>query len=359
MADEPLRVPFEQLKSTIKQALLNAGLPEDVAEECARTHAESSLDGVQSHGLNRVPRFIDYVRRGWVDPEGKPELVGARGAVENYDGHLGPGITNARFCMGRAVELAKDHGIGCVALRNTTHWMRGGSYAWQAAQAGYVAMCWTNTESSMPLWGSTEPGVGNNPFCLGIPRQKGPVVLDMAMSQFSWGKIGTYRLAGRQLPFDGGYDAQGQLTRDPAAIEESHRILPAGYWKGSGMALALDLAAAALSGGKSGSVMDAEGRGSCTGACQVFIALDPYLFGSEEQVQQMLDQRIDAAHATAPVDAGRPVAYPGEHTLERRQQNLREGVVVDPTIWAQVQALAAGSTERIVDLSAGEVSTQR
>ena len=277
-----IRVPFETVKATIKQAFLNEGIPEDVAEECARTHAETSLDGVESHGLNRVPRFVDYVRRGWVDPAAKPELVGGKGAVECYDGHLGPGITNARFAMSRACELAREHGIGCVSLRNTTHWMRGGTYAWQAAEAGLIGICWTNTESSMPLWG------------MAIPREKGPIVLDMAMSQYAWGKVGVYRLAGKDLPYPGGFDAEGNLTSDPAAIEQTRRtsdpaaieqtrrILPTGYWKGSGMAIALDLAAAAMAAGKSGADMDREGRGSCTGACQIFIAYDPYLFGEHE-----------------------------------------------------------------------------
>ena len=126
---------------------------------------------------------------GWINLEGKPQLVGAKGAVENYDGQLGIGITNALFCAERAAELAKEHGIGCVALKNTTHWMRGGTYAWKMAEAGFMGMSWINTESCMPLWGSDEPSVGNNPFCMAIPREDGPVVLDMAMSSMhmeSW-----------------------------------------------------------------------------------------------------------------------------------------------------------------------------
>ena len=351
-----MRVPFETLKSTIKQAFLAAGVPEDVAEECAATHAESSLEGVESHGLNRVPRFVDYVRRGWVDPAAKPELVGGKGAVECYDGHFGPGITNARFAMRRACELAGEHGMGCVVQRDTTHWMRGGSYAWQAARAGFVGMCWTNTESSMPLWGSVEPGVGNNPFCLGIPREKGPIVLDMAMSQYAWGKVGVYRLAGHDLPYPGGFDTEGNLTGDPAAIEESRRILPMGYWKGSGMALALDLAAAAMSAGKSGLDMDREGKGSCTGACQVFIAYDPYLFGMREDIQAMPDERVAAADATAPVDATRPVTCPGERTAAARERNLAEGVPVDESIWAQVCELAKGTSGEIADVAAVDMN---
>ena len=128
-----LRIPYEIVKETIKKALLQAGLTEEQAEACAQVHAQSSADGVESHGLNRVPRFVDYVRKGWVNPEGKPELKGAKGAVENYDGHLGIGVLNGLFCADRAVELAKAHGIGCVTLRNTTHWMRGGTYAWRMA----------------------------------------------------------------------------------------------------------------------------------------------------------------------------------------------------------------------------------
>ncbi len=99
------------------------------------------------------------------------------------------------------MALAKEHGIGCVALKNTTHWMRGGSYAWQAAQAGFIGISWTNTESCMPMWGSKVPGVGNNPFCIAIPRKSGPIVLDMAMSQYAYGKLGVYRLAGKQPAF--------------------------------------------------------------------------------------------------------------------------------------------------------------
>lgn len=351
-----IRVPFETVKATIKQAFLNEGIPEDVAEECARTHAETSLDGVESHGLNRVPRFVDYVRRGWVDPAAKPELVGGKGAVECYDGHYGPGITNARFAMRRACELAREHGIGCVSLRDTTHWMRGGTYAWQAAEEGFIGICWTNTESSMPLWGSTECSVGNNPFCMAIPRESGPIVLDMAMSQYAWGKLGVYRLAGRDLPYPGGFDAEGNLTSDPGVIEETRRILPTGYWKGSGMAIALDLAAAAMAAGKSGADMDREGRGSCTGACQIFIAYDPYLFGEHDAIQAMFDDRVAVADSAAPADPAHPVTCPGERTTATRERNRAEGVVVDETIWQQVCELAAGSKGDIEDLSSVDVN---
>lgn len=337
-----MRVPFEQVKETIKKAFLNVGLTEEQAEECAKIHTQSSCDGVYSHGLNRVPRFCDYVKKGWVNTKSTPQLVKARGAAEHYDGGLGIGILNAEFCMKRAVALAKEHGIGMVALRNTTHWMRGGTYAWQAASEGFMGMCWINTESCMPLWGSVEPSVGNNPFCIGIPHKDGNIVLDMAMSQYAYGKLQVMRLAGKQLPYPGGFDKDGNLTSDPGAIEESMRILPTGYWKGSSMALVLDMAAAMLSGGRSGDQMDDEGRGSCTGCSQIFIAFDPYLFSSEKEVEEMLTRRIDRVHHAKPQREGDTVSYPGERTAATRAEHLANGVEVDESVWNEVRALAQG-----------------
>src|SRR6185312_8910096 len=136
--------------------------------------------------------------------------------------------------MERAIDLSREHGIGCVALRNTTHWMRGGTYGWQAADAGMIGICWTNTMPNLPPWGDTVPRLGNNPLIVAVPRAGGHVVLDMAMSQFSYGALAAYRKRGELLPVDGGFDTAGNLTRDPGAIDRAQPPLPIGYWKGSG-----------------------------------------------------------------------------------------------------------------------------
>ena len=91
--------------------------------------------------------------------------------------------------MDRAVELARANGIGCVALGNTNHWLRGGSYGWQAAEAGCVGICWTNTQPNMPAWGARDRRIGNNPFVMAVPRKEGHVVVDIAMAQFSYGQM--------------------------------------------------------------------------------------------------------------------------------------------------------------------------
>ena len=246
-----MRVPFEQLQSEFNRVLLSLDFTEEKAALLAATFAENSRDGVYTHGLNRFPTFVDFVNEGLVKKNAEPLKEYVFGALERWNGNLGPGILNARICMDRAITLAKDHGIGCVAIRNTNHWMRAGAYGWQAADAGVIGICFTNTIANLPPWGGLDPRLGNNPLVMAVPRKNGHVVLDMAVSQYSVGKLNLYKSNQQKLPLPGGYDKDGNLSYDAAEILESQRLLPAGFWKGSGLSLMLDLLATALSQGNS------------------------------------------------------------------------------------------------------------
>jgi 3-dehydro-L-gulonate 2-dehydrogenase len=244
-----LRIPFDELYTSLHRAMQHLGLTGDRAALCARLFAETTRDGVYTHGLNRFPRFVETIRNGSIDIHAEPTQTTGIGAIERWDGHRGVGNLNAHASMHRAIALAKQHGIGAVALANTNHWMRGGTYGWQAAEQGLFAICWTNTLANLPAWGAATPTLGNNPLVISIPHPGGHVVLDMAMSQFSYGALSSYSKRNQPLPVDGGFDTAGHLTRDAAAIESSQRALPVGYWKGSGLSLVLDMLAAMLSGG--------------------------------------------------------------------------------------------------------------
>jgi 3-dehydro-L-gulonate 2-dehydrogenase len=335
------RIPFAEMQDSIAAAFVNAGMNQNDAQLCARVHTESSCDGVNSHGLNRVARFVEYVAKGWVNLEGRPELVRQVGAIEVYDGQRGPGILNALFATDRAMELADEHGVGIVALRNTTHWMRGGTYGRRAADRGYVAISWTNTESCMPAWGGEDTRLGNNPFVIAAPRKRGNVVLDMAMSQFSYGKLQAARLKGKNMPFPAGFDKHGRLTSEPGPVEESMRILPMGYWKGSGLAIVLDLLAAVLSEGLPTNAIDKIRQGSCTGCSQVFILIDPRKLGGKTLSDQVADSVVDSVHGSKVAENSSEVLYPGESALRNRNEQLEKGIAVDDGVWKEVLALAA------------------
>ncbi len=332
-----LRIPYDDLAAALKSALLPLGFSPERAHLCARLFAETTRDGVYTHGLARFPRFVATIKNGTVDPAASPTLVAAFGAIERWHGNLGPGNLNAHASMDRAVALARIHGIGAVFLAHTNHWMRGGTYGWQAADAGLFALCFTNTLPNLPAWGTAAPTLGNNPLVLAIPRPAGHIVLDIAMSQYSYGTLSAYAQRHQPLPFPGGFDAQNTLTTDAAAISATERALPIGLWKGSGLALTLDLIAAMLSGGLTTCEIPRDPLRE-SGLSQVFLAIDPTHLAADRSV---LDATADAVllnlRQAPPLDPAHPVRYPGEQTLATRQENLALGIPVDEDLWRQLQ----------------------
>lgn len=337
-----LRVPFEELRSRVERILRALGL-EQRSALAAQLIAETDRDGVRTHGIARLPRFAEMVRLNRIDPRAEPERVAGFGALERWTGNRGPGNLAAHAAMTRAMELAREHGLGAVALANTTHWLRGGSYGWQAAEVGFAAMCWTNTLPNLPPWGATTPAVGNNPLVLAVPRRdadgkNAPIVLDIAMSQFSYGTLSAYRERGELLPFPGGFDEQGELTRDPAAIERTQRALPIGLWKGSGLAFVLDVLAAMLADGRATYEIPADPLQE-VGQSQIFIAMAPSALTAIEELDRIAAGAIDLLHAATPIEPGRIARYPGEGTLRIREESMRLGVAVDDAAWNALKKL--------------------
>ena len=283
------------------------------------------MDSIDS--LGSLPDW----RNKQVDFRAKPEKTESFGALERWDGKMGVGLVNAHFCMQRATELAEAHGIGCVGLSNTNHWMRGGAYALQAAEAGYIGICWTNTTRLMPPWGSAEKKTGNNPMAIGVPRKEGHILLDMAMSQYSNGKLEVLKLQGKELPLPGGYDTNGELTVDPGEILDSERPLPIGYWKGSGLALVLDTMASVISGGQA--THEIGKQGSEYAVSQVYIAMNASGMMGQEVLNKTVAAIIDDFHTSIPLDENESVRYPGEGMLRTRQESLEKGVLVDEAQW--------------------------
>lgn len=331
---QELRIPFDTMKTRFTEILIKNGFSKDKAEHCARIFAENSLDGVYSHGLNRFPTFIALIQEGLLDCDAVPELAGHNGLIEQWDGKLGPGMLNAKICMARAISIAGEHGIGCVAIRNTNHWMRGGTYGWQAANAGFIGICFTNTIANVPPWGGIDPRLGNNPLVIAVPRPGGHVVLDMALSQYSFGKLMQYKSAGEELPVPGGYDQNGNFSTNASDVISTRRVLPIGFWKGSGLSLMLDLLVTILSKGQSTKDITAKEKES--GVSQVFICIRQ---GDPELNVRLIEQILDYTKSSRSQNPDKPVAYPGENTLKTRARNLKEGIPVDEEIWKLVLAM--------------------
>jgi 3-dehydro-L-gulonate 2-dehydrogenase len=135
-----MRLDQKEILSTLASIFQDKGLSEADAFTSAELLVQNSLDGIYSHGVNRFPRIISYLDKGYIKPGNKPTMVASFGALEKWDGQLGMGNTNAKLMMDRTITLAKQYGVGCVALRNTNHWMRGGAYGLQAADNGCIGI---------------------------------------------------------------------------------------------------------------------------------------------------------------------------------------------------------------------------
>ncbi len=332
-----MRIAYEKMKNEFLRVLRKYGFNEDDALLGAALFTDASCDGVYTHGLNRFPKFIKSIDNGSVNVKARAVLSEKLGPLERWDGKGGPGNLNAHICMKRAIELAGEHTLGCVALSNTNHWMRPGAYGLMAAEANCMGILWTNTVPNMPPWGGSEAKLGNNPVVIAIPHGETPILLDIAMSMFSYGKLEKYVLEGRKLPFYGGFDREGNMTDDPSAILDTHRTLPIGYWKGSGLSLVLDLLAATLSGGSTSRMVGTYPYE--TNLSQVFFAVSLDKFGDKESLTRNISETLADLRQSAEPGAHEKVHFPGEGMVRTRVENRKEGIPVDEKIWNLVTSL--------------------
>lgn len=336
MEDDFVRIGAEEMQSVLYRCLVKFGFREDKAALCAGVFTTNSLEGVISHCVNRFPRLIEYVRQGWVRTDAAPALKKSDGAWERWDGQMGAGPLNAIEMTDRCMQIASENTIGCIGLSNTNHWMRGGFYGRQAARKGYAFIGWTNTIANMPAWNALDNRLGNNPLVMAVPFEDDAVVLDMAMSQFSFGAMESAAAKGMQLPVAGGFDVHGNLSKDPQSILDSRRPLPAGLWKGAALSLLLDLLAVVFSGGAS--VHEITSREAEFGISQVFICIDCKKLGDHSALMKTIHSILNDYQKSAPA-GDHTIVYPGERVKQRRAEAMHNGIGVHKPVWRTILEL--------------------
>lgn len=329
-----MRVSYEKMVNEFTRVLNKYGITREDAELSAKLFADASLDGVHTHGLQRFPKFIKSVENGSVDVKARAELVESYGSLERWDGKRGPGNLNAYICMNRAIKLAKEKTVGIVGLRNTNHWMRPGNYGLMGAKNDCISILWTNTVPNMPAWGGKDVKLGNNPLVLAVPYKDSPVLLDVAMSMFSYGKLEKLKREGKKTPVLGGLNKDGKETDNPSEILETHQVFPIGYWKGSGLSLLLDLIASTVSGGTT-----TRGVGLLpteTSLSQFFMAINLSAFPDRENLEKEIGATLEDLKSSIALNPNSPVHFPGEGTKKVREEQSKNGILVDEELWQSV-----------------------
>ena len=330
-----LHVTYDEAVAAMTAGLLRY-LPEDKARRFAEIFAGNSLDGVYSHGMNRYPRYLSDMDKGLCDRTvTQAERVSGFGALEVWDAHFGVGPLIAQQMAERAIELARTHGIACVALRNNSHWLRAGRYGLMMADAGMMGLCMTNTCMNLVAYGAKEPSTGNNPITIAIPRRAGSLVMDMAVSQYAFGKLEIMAQEGGMLDTPCGYDTDGNLTNDPQKIVESGLMTPMALWKGSALSIMIDLMVSMLSLGRTSLAIGTPADGE-KGMSQMFVCMNPAAVIDMDKAEAQMEKTIAFLNSLEPKDGVHGVHAPGENLEKTRARNRECGIPVTEDTWQKI-----------------------
>src|SRR6185295_1987511 len=279
-----------------RSLLQTHGVPPEDAATIAGCLVSADLRGVDTHGLCRLPIYLERVRKGLINP--KPALAPKRvtPVAATLDGENGFGFVIGTRAMAEAISMAKEFGIGVVSARRSTHFGMAASYAIPAVEAGLMAMVFSNASQAMPAWGSRQMLLGTNPFCMAAPAGRHrPIILDMSPAVAARGKIRKAARRGESIPPGYALDAQGKPTTDPKAALSGGVVLPVGEHKGSGLAMFMDIFGGVISGsnfgGEVGDQYKTFDRAQDVG--HFFLAMKPDLFVSETDYHSRIDTLIE------------------------------------------------------------------
>ena len=318
-------------------ALLRAGgFTADQAEQTAAVLVWANLRGADSHGVLRIPRYVEMVELGLINPAAEPRQVSGKGAVAVIDAQRAPGPVGMNIAARTAMQLADTHGIGWCAVRSISHAGAIGYYAQQVAQAGKVAIAMTASKPLMIYHGSKAEAVSTNPIAIAAPTTNPdrPLLLDMSTASVALGKIMAAKDAGQTIPAGWGVDADGRDTTDPRQVKA---VLPMAGPKGSGLSLMIEVLASVMVANPLIAVALTEGRDP--GGNGLVAVLDPSAFG-EEFVSEV--DRLCIAIKGLPPAAGLDGVYlPGERGFESMERRSRDGIPLVQGTRSRLLALAS------------------
>lgn len=328
----PRLISADRLRELAGHLLTAAGAPADLAETVSASLVEADLAGHGSHGVRRIPPYVERIESGALKPDARPEVVERRGATAVVSGRRGFGQVAARLATEVAAGLAREHGAGVVAIRECNHIGRLGEYAERLAGQGLIAQVVGNADPTVAPYGGHRRMLGTNPMAWAAPRADGAaVVMDWATAAIAEGKLNLLRGAGERAPHGVLVDPEGRPSTDPEDFYRGGALLPFGGHKGYGLSVLIELVGGLLTG--TGTAASAEYDGTFG---TVISAIDITAFVPMESYVAQVESFCSALHASGP-----GVVVPGEPEAKARAERLKDGVPVAAPVWAELTALAA------------------
>ena len=338
-------VDHEEFEARLAELFVHVGVPEDQAAGIAEILVLTDLRGMESHGANFAPRYLRGMARGELNPAPNLEVVGGRGAAAVLDADNGLGFVSARAAMELAMELAANHAVGAVTVRNSNHFGMAGFYALQAAEAGLIGHATTDGPPHTVAWGTRRPVVCNNPIAWAFPTDEPPAVLvDTALTGVKE-KIRLAAVRGETIPPDWAVGPDGRPTTDPAVALEGS-LLPIGGPKGSALIVANELLSGALAGARfsfeiSPALVMGADHHDRWGCGHFLLALDPSAFGAPEDFRRRAGELVARLRGAEAADGVDRVWLPGEREWELSEQRRRCGLPMARATLVALDAVAA------------------
>jgi LDH2 family malate/lactate/ureidoglycolate dehydrogenase len=326
-----------------RRLLVAYGVPEEDAATVAACLISADLRGVDTHGLSRLPGYLDRLRRGLINPRPvlKPQRVTPVAAA--LDGENGFGFVVGTRAMREAISIAREFGLGVVSVRRSTHFGMAASYVLEALDAGLISLVFSNASPAMPPWGARTALLGTNPFAAGAPAGRHPAfLLDMSPAVAARGKIRRAERRGEKIPLGYALDGDGRPTSDPKAALAGV-VLPIGTYKGSGLSMLMDIFGGVISGasygGDVGDQYKSYDRPQNVG--HFFLAMKPDLFVSKADYRDRMDTLIERVHTCPTAHGVDEVLMPGEPERRHEEERRRSGIPYSANEVAPLQEEAA------------------
>jgi LDH2 family malate/lactate/ureidoglycolate dehydrogenase len=340
---ERVYVTADAADAFVRALLAAHNVPAEDAAIIAHCLVSADLRGVDTHGICRLPGYLDRVRKGLINA--RPQLTPKRvtPVAATLDGQDAFGFVVGMCAIKEAIAMAREFGLGLVSVNRSTHFGMAASYVMPAIDAGFIAFVFSNASPAMPPWGGKEGLLGTNPFAVGAPGGKhGPYLLDMSPAVAARGKIRRAERRGESIPLGYALDAQGRPTTDPKAALGGV-VLPIGGYKGSGLSMLMDILGGVISGaGFAGGVADqykSYDRPQNVG--HFFLALKPDLFIPEADYRARMDTLFERVRACPRAEGVDEILIPGEPEARLEAEHRRGGIPYAPS---EVATLLAEAT---------------
>ncbi len=344
MSENNYLVPACKLREFITRLFEQTGMNPKDAAYCGYAMVQTNLWGIDSHGVLRVPIYLERLISGAVNKAPNLEIIRGSLALEVLTGDDGLGYIVGKAAMERAIELAEQFNMGAVGVIHSNHFGAAALYSQMATQCGMIGIVMTNVKPNIVAPGGSQPIAGNNPIAIGIPTfAEFPFMLDISLSNAAGGKLLLAGKKGEKIPLNWATDRNGRPTDDPDEAFTGF-LLPVGGHKGLGLSYVVDILSGLITGGvfQDGIKSMYKEKDDPSLTCHFMIVINPLILLSRETLQERMAEYYRTVKASPMWDDSKEMMLPGELEFRTAQKRMENGIPIPATLYKELEVLAEG-----------------